>query len=685
MPLQEGISFHDRQQKKTSEQRKSCGYDGRSLILEAVKRTSAVCCITCGRHEMAHLRFLSVLVILCSNRCLRSRAFSTTSCTTFASSKTRWSRRELPCSTSRVILRDATSKVTDSKSTDSSADSKPLFFASVVERQRASKYGDQRRILGSQELLMLPRQYAPNPNVQFPQMNHVSCAVLSQTPSEFHLRKAVDDMIQAHPLLRCHVEGDGEPDERIDLMKMVRKGEPNPCTFVSLPDGFTSKNVLRKVDVMGDDAKSLENSWKEAFKRDLDDGSWCNIATGPLWKLEWHRPSSGEGPCALLFSFNHAISDQSSANRLTDQLVENIAALEAFGFIRQPATEQQIPLALEDSVLGKNQRWTDVQLKGFSLGTITYVASKASEGFKSPVIVPDSTAKGDGGGLFGALSIIFGKAAGGEDADSVKRTSIVQFRRLSQNATSALLAKCRENGVAVTNALSAAVTLTASDFIDNGTKTNKKRNYKVLQSLDMRRFGAQLDKGETVACMAGSMDLMHGPISDRSGEALRCNPMKERLEAFWKLARDGKDQTGHFLASNGPVQAVRVFDFAMSVSDMNNLVHLNAQSKDSQGRAYSAGITNVGVYEKQTAFRRSDEYDVRRIQVSSCDIHGFRKMRCTRLTFAELHAVPRRGMAGTKSRMFSSLLHMLEPVASIKSQVKLWEESYRAHFIPRCL
>jgi hypothetical protein len=73
--------------------------------------------------------------------------------------------------------------------------------------------------------------------------------------------------------------------------------------------------------------------------------------------------------------------------------------------------------------------------------------------------------------------------------------------------------------------MTAAMTLTATDFIDGGLRKDaKSRNYKVLQSMDLRRFGEQLDKGETVACMAGSMDLIHGPFPDHSGELLRANP-----------------------------------------------------------------------------------------------------------------------------------------------------------------
>ena len=79
------------------------------------------------------------------------------------------------------------------------------------------------------------------------------------------------------------------------------------------------------------------------------------------------------------------------------------------------------------------------------------------------------------------------------------------------------------------------------------------------------------------------------------------------IEMFWNLAVDGKKQTNDFVNSGGPYQAVRVFDFAMSISDLNNLVHLTAKSKYTKGRAYSAGVTNVGVYERQAGFQREGE------------------------------------------------------------------------------
>lgn len=69
---------------------------------------------------------------------------------------------------------------------------------------------------------MAPRQYSLSPE-RFPSMNHVSCAILSATPDAKVIQQALDDVMQAHPLLRAKIVGDGEPDERIDLLQMVRK------------------------------------------------------------------------------------------------------------------------------------------------------------------------------------------------------------------------------------------------------------------------------------------------------------------------------------------------------------------------------------------------------------------------------------------------------------------------------
>ena len=134
----------------------------------------------------------------------------------------------------------------------------------------------------------------------------------------------------------------------------------------------------------------------------------------------------------------------------------------------------------------------------------------------------------------------------------------------------------------------------------------------------MRRFGATLDKCESVSCMAGSHDLMLGPLSDRSGKKIRTSSDAAK-EEFWALTKVSQKQTIDFVESGGPQQAARVFDFAMTISDMNNLVNLAAESKESKGRAYSAGITNAGVFERQNA-ANSKPWQIRNRRIVFCDI-----------------------------------------------------------------
>ena len=76
----------------------------------------------------------------------------------------------------------------------------------------------------------------------------------------------------------------------------------------------------------------------------------------------------------LVFSSNHAISDQSSVNMLMDQLLVDVVAIEADGCVLNMAALQDMPLSVEDSVLGVKNRFSDVGMDGFSPKIISYVA-----------------------------------------------------------------------------------------------------------------------------------------------------------------------------------------------------------------------------------------------------------------------------------------------------------------------
>jgi hypothetical protein len=430
------------------------------------------------------------------------------------------------------------------------------------------------------------------------------------------LHVAVTHALRMHPLLNARIQGNGEPTKRIDLFQMVRSNEeePDPLMFVVPIDdddddyyfkSFSAQDIIQ--------TENASHDWKDAFAISLDDASWCQqqVETGgPLWKIELYNQNK-----TLLFCFNHAISDQSSVNRLVDELLKCMEAYEkqqstSGGVSTTLPKPHDMPMSIEEYVLGKNQTYRHVGPRDlFSGNTIRYVAAKAFEGIKNPVLVSQSkqqqqTSSSPSSSTTGwkdAIQIIAGQVAGGRDDEG--RHSLVEFCTLDAPTTSELLTQCRNHGVSVSFALAAAVAMTTSNFVEPGTR----RNLKILHSLDMRRFGKNQnnmdDVSSTVSCMAGSHDFMVEGLAAQSGQHLLNNPSRQSVQEFWSLAANLQNQTKAFIESRGPEEAVRVFDFAMGISDLNNLVHLTAQSKSTQGRAYSAAITNVGVYERIRAFQ----------------------------------------------------------------------------------
>ncbi len=99
--------------------------------------------------------------------------------------------------------------------------------------------------------------------------------------------------------------------------------------------------------------------------------------------------------------------------------------------------------------------------------------------------------------------------------------------------------------------------------------------------------------------MAGLNNLMLGLLPDRLGKSVRSSP--DGLALIWDLAKESRDQTEQFVESDRPINAVWVFDFAMAISNMNNLLNLTAKSKDSLSLAYSAGVSSNCVYKSHKA------------------------------------------------------------------------------------
>ncbi|KAL3783116.1 hypothetical protein HJC23_012452 [Cyclotella cryptica] len=552
----------------------------------------------------------------------------------------------------------------DTKNIDSTASSKRSAELSSEYTQPKIQC---RRPLGSMELFMLPRPVGPTAESKLsrPPMNHVCAVLLSSTPSTKALRLALDNAVRAHPLLRARIEGDGYPRKWLDpVRRMVRwGGDERPLEFVvhaaSDDDGeIYRKNVMENtvsdsvtmlenpaywggslsiVNVPGSTKRDLNDSWQKRFEKDLDSETAVAVVaedTGEattacssrhLWKMELHRFSpdnhhSSQQPCALLITLNHCISDQGSLNMVIDQILSDVAELESSEScsIQHPAIAQPMPVNVCESLLGKDAgdvSFTRILESVFSPSfrkLREYALGKFQECLSSPALLPITKSidnDGTGGGLVTPASILlFGTPLNGSK-DITQVRSTVQYRWLPPDVTSALVKKSKSHRVPISMTLAAAVAATVTDHFspDNEAKalsaSQEQRMYKILQSLDTRRFHGASDPGDTLSCQAGSMDLILGPLPDFLGKGIRSHS-RSSLDKFWKVAKQCFDQTSSYLKSGDAIEAVRLFDMGMAISDIGRLVESYARSNATVGRAWSAGITNAGEYERQQAVLR---------------------------------------------------------------------------------
>ncbi|KAL7541148.1 hypothetical protein ACHAXR_012883 [Thalassiosira sp. AJA248-18] len=513
-----------------------------------------------------------------------------------------------------------------------------------------------------------------------PPMNHIVAFILSSTPSTWALRLALDNAVRTHPLLRARVNGDGYPNKYLDPMRrMVRwtgwsAEEENPLEFVvysgddkdishdecaTLPPKYWGGS-LRIVNIPGTTRQDLDSSWQSRFEHDLDSDTVVSVVDGgidtakDLWKLELHRlfnndtknddAHQGDMPgtqCALVLTMNHAISDQGSVNQILDQILSDVAELEDESSrttvletsIKHPSIVQPVPPCLESSLLGRkadtslDQRTTmrlsilDVIKSPFSSplkGIMSRALRQIQCALKLPTLFP-SHKPSIVDILDQASILLFGSPLIQID-DTFHRRSNIEYRTLPVETTLALVKKSKGRRVPISMTLAAAVAVTCADTF--GDESNEQsRIYKILQSLDTRRFPGATDSGDTLSCQAGGMDLCltvpgnlgrkirhHSETeSSNSNEGvgqLTSEGVSQTIEQFWMVAKQCYDQTSSFLKGSDAVKSVQTFDLGMNICDIGRIVEAYAKSKASKARAWSAGITNVGEYERQKSVLR---------------------------------------------------------------------------------
>jgi len=205
------------------------------------------------------------------------------------------------------------------------------------------------------------------------------------------------------------------------------------------------------------------------------------------------------------------------------------------------------------------------------------------------------------------------------------------YRSLTAETTAALITACRARGVTASGALCAAAVLGSSDAMgtveaSEADATPQAQRYKLLQALDMRTLnftaggaetpGARDDwSGGTVLAGTGSLDILvdlppsagatvrgdsggGGPSGGGPGGGGGGGPPD--LAAFWACAAECNEQTREWIRAGWARESLLLFASGWEFMNMNRVVELGSQDRATLGRAYSAGVSNVGVYAHET-------------------------------------------------------------------------------------
>ena len=122
--------------------------------------------------------------------------------------------------------------------------------------------------------------------------------------------------------------------------------------------------------------------------------------------------------------------------------------------------------------------------------------------------------------------------------------------------------------------------------------------------------GARDDwSGGTVLAGTGSLDILLD-LPPCAGRALREESASDRslggvagmgaMDSFWDCAAECNAQTKAWIANGWGRESLLLFSSGWEFMNMNRVVELGSQDRATLGRAYSAGVSNVGVYAHPT-------------------------------------------------------------------------------------
>lgn len=298
--------------------------------------------------------------------------------------------------------------------------------------------------------------------------------------------------------------------------------------------------------------------------------------SGPLWRLN-HIKDTTKQQSSLIFTFNHGIDDQRSVNIVIADILYLINSRRSSVATAGLGGPLPFPPSIESAVS-----------RGLSFRTVWWALFQIRNGLSKAVVLPDH------------LTGTSAECSQPSISDPNQRKTVLRHISLSAREVNNIKAQCRRRGLSVTHLLNAAVSTITARYITS-TTTPRDITIRFLVSVGLRSYhknSNEARKGdfteETVACASGAVDYV-----------LKCpellildnvNTSPQMWETLFALAKQSQEEANFVLEQAAFVpESVTLMDIGFRTVDILQAVELDAKNKNTLGRGYTCGVSNMGV------------------------------------------------------------------------------------------
>lgn len=436
------------------------------------------------------------------------------------------------------------------------------------------------RLLGGYERLL--SRLTPGTNQL--SLSHASAVVLDNEVDHEMLVSSVSKVMMKHPMLRSYIS---RPEGQSESWMYCEK------TLSELAEDVVSTVVV-------EDAPSFDNKWQSTMDEGLNNAEFR--PEGPLWRLT-NVVCPELNTAAWVFCVNHGADDQGSINLVANDLVHVYNSLKSGsngdGGIGEP---KPFPPSMEDAM---------VQGAQFPLpSTLGWSLFQMYNSLQMPAMLPQHISGGT-------------KKSDPAYFEPDNRETFCEYLGFSSELVTKLRERCRERGITVTSALSAAMLSVTSHAIqtlgagEDGESLSEEK-LRFLLSVDLRPYGSEGGAdwtGGTVACAAGAVDYVVQVTKSVTAASVGMQKQQgSSLEDVWMLAARCQQRSDDIISKKRWVpDSVRLFGFGMRYAQILPLVENDARSTGTLGRGFSCGVSNMGLARFDSADSKGGLLGVKRV------------------------------------------------------------------------